>query len=167
MEPLRIREYPEDILRKRCAPIGEITDKEEGLFEAMLFTMRHSAGIGLAAPQIGIARNLIVADIGQGPIRLADPVILKTNGLNKKEEGCLSIPDVSVTIDRPDEIIVSGLNEKGKVITVEARGFLARVLQHEIDHLKGKLIIDYVGLLEKMISFKPRVRRAKDNYANL
>jgi len=167
MEPLEIKKYPDSVLRKKALEIKGITGKEVKLFEEMLFTMRHYAGIGLAAPQIGIARDLIVADIGEGAIRLANPVILKTKGLEKMEEGCLSIPSVSITIDRPDEIIVSGLNEKGKVIELEAQGLLARVLQHEIDHLKGKLIIDYVGLLEKMMLFKSKFIKAKDKYANL
>lgn len=167
MEPLKIRKYPDSILRKKCARVEKITNVEIRLLEEMLFTMRHFAGIGLAAPQIGIARNLIVADIGEGAIRLANPVILKTGGSDKMEEGCLSIPGTGVLIDRPDEIIISGLNESGKVIELEARGLLARVLQHEIDHLQGKLIIDYVGLLEKMMLLKPKLRKIKDKYANL
>jgi len=128
--------------------------------------MRHFTGIGLAAPQIGIAKSLIVADIGEGIVRLANPVILRTKGSDKMQEGCLSIPGVGVVIDRPDEIIVSGLNEKGKLIELEAHGLLARVLQHEIDHLKGKLIIDYVSLLEKMILFKSKFSKGRDKHAN-
>ena len=166
MEPLKIREYSDGILRKKCASIERITDSEVKLFEEMLFTMRHFTGIGLAAPQIGIAKSLIVVDIGEGTIRLANPVILKTKGSDKMQEGCLSIPGVGVVIDRPDEIIVSGLNEKGKLIELEARGLLARVLQHEIDHLKGKLIIDYVGLLEKMMLFKSKFSKSRDKHAN-
>jgi len=166
MEPLKISEYPNSILRKKCASIERITDSEVKLFEEMLFTMRHFTGIGLAAPQIGIAKSLIVADIGEGAIRLANPVILKTKGSDKMQEGCLSIPGVGVIIDRPYEIIVSGLNEKGKLVELEARGLLARVLQHEIDHLKGKLIIDYVGLLEKMMLFKSKFSKSRDKHAN-
>jgi peptide deformylase len=167
MEPLEIKKYPDSVLRKKALEVKEVTDEEVRLFEKMLFTMRHFAGIGLAAPQIGIARNLIVADTDEGAIKLANPVILKTKGSDKMEEGCLSIPGVGVVIDRPDEIVVSGLNELGKVIEFKAQGLLARVLQHEIDHLKGKLIIDYVGLLEKMMLFKLKFIKAKDKYANL
>jgi len=83
MEPLKISEYPDGILRKKCASIERITDSEVKLFEEMLFTMRHFAGIGLAAPQIGIVRNLIVADIGEGAIKLANPTILKVKGSDK------------------------------------------------------------------------------------
>jgi len=168
MEPLEIKKYPDSVLRKKALEIKEVTDKEVRLFEEMLFTMRHFAGIGLAAPQIGITKSLIVVDIGEGAIRLANPVIMKTKGLGAKwEEGCLSIPGIGVSIARPEEIIVSGLNELGEVIELEAQGLLARVLQHEIDHLRGKLIIDYLGLLEKMMLLKPKFWKAKDKYVNL
>jgi peptide deformylase len=167
MEPLEIRKYPDGILRKKCIQIGEITDREIRLFEEMLFTMQHFAGIGLAAPQIGIAKNLIVADIEEGAIKLANPMILKAEGLDKLEEGCLSIPGVAVNIERPYEIIVSGLDENNRVIEIKAKGLLARVLQHEIDHLRGRLIIDYLNLLEK---FKLRLHKRKqrlEKYAHL
>jgi peptide deformylase len=167
MEPLEIKKYPDSVLRKKSLEIKEITDKEVRLFEEMLFTMRHLAGIGLAAPQIGISKSLIVADIGEGAVMLANPAILKAKGFGKMEEGCLSMPGIGVVIDRSEEIIISGLNELGKAVEFKAQGILARVLQHEIDHLKGKLIIDYVGLLEKMMLFKPKFIKAKDKYANL
>ncbi|MFA5356309.1 MAG: peptide deformylase [Candidatus Omnitrophota bacterium] len=147
MGTLRISEYPDPVLRNKNASIERITESEIKLFEEMLFTMRHFAGIGLAAPQVGIARKLIVADIGEGAVRLANPVILKNKGSDKMEEGCLSIPGIGVVIERPDEVIVSGLNEEGRVIEFKAQGLFARVLQHEIDHLNGKLIIDYRILL--------------------
>ena len=167
MEPLEIKKHPDSVLRKKSREVKEITGKEARLFEDMLFTMRHFAGIGLAAPQIGISKSLIVADIGEGQIQLASPVILNAKGSDKMEEGCLSMPGVGVIIDRPDKIIVSGLNEKGKVVELEAQGLLARVLQHEIDHLKGKLIIDYMGLLEKLMLLKPKFIKVKDRQANL
>jgi peptide deformylase len=167
MEFLEIRKYPDSVLRKKAREIKEITDQEARLFEEMLFTMRHFAGIGLAASQIGISRNLIVADIGEGAIKLANPMILKAEGLDKLEEGCLSIPGVSVNIERPHEIIVSGLNDDNQLIEIKAKGLLARVLQHEIDHLKGRLIIDYLNLLEK---FKLRLHKRREGiekYAHL
>ncbi|KPK97896.1 MAG: hypothetical protein AMJ95_06810 [Omnitrophica WOR_2 bacterium SM23_72] len=167
MEPLRIYEYPDSILRKKCVSVEQMTDTEVRLFEEMLFTMRHFAGIGLAAPQIGIAKNLIVADIGEGAIKLANPKVLKSGGLDKLEEGCLSIPGVTVNVERPYDIIVSGLDEKGQNIEIKAKGLLARVLQHEIDHLKGRLIVDYLNLLEK---FKLRLHKRRERikqYANL
>lgn len=147
---LEIKKYPDSVLRKSSLDVKEITERESRLFDDMLFTMRHFQGIGLAAPQIGISKKLIVADIGKGAIKLANPVILDATGLDKMEEGCLSIPGVGVAIERPNNILVRGLNEKGDVVELEAQGLLARVLQHEIDHLKGKLIIDYLSLLGKL-----------------
>ncbi|MDD5005373.1 MAG: peptide deformylase [Candidatus Omnitrophica bacterium] len=167
MEPLEIKKYPDSVLRKKCIVVERITETEVQLFEEMLFTMRHFAGIGLAAPQIGITRNMVVADIGEGPIMLANPKILNLRGAEKMEEGCLSIPGVEVVVERADEIMISGLNEKDEAIKLKARGLLARVLQHEIDHLQGKLIIDYVGLLEKMMLFKFKFKKPNDKYANL
>jgi len=164
MEPLKISEYPNSILREKCVSIERITDSEIKLFEEMLFTMRHFAGIGLAAPQIGIAKNLIVADIGEGAIKLANPKILKTGGSDKLEEGCLSIPGVAVNIERPNEIIINGLNENNLLIEIKAKGLLARVFQHEIDHLKGRLIIDYLSLLKK---FKLRLHKRISGRFNL
>jgi len=166
MEPLEIKKYPDSVLRKKCILVERITETEVRLFEEMLFTMRHFAGIGLAAPQIGITRNMVVADIGEGPIMLANPKILNSRGAEKMEEGCLSIPGVEVIVERADEIIISGLNEKDESIKLKAQGLLARVLQHEIDHLNGKLIIDYLNILEK---FKLRLhtRRRIEQHANL
>ncbi|MDD5503805.1 MAG: peptide deformylase [Candidatus Omnitrophica bacterium] len=167
MEPLEIKKYPEKVLRKKSLEVKEITSKEVRLFEVMLFTMRHFAGIGLAAPQIGISKNLIVADIEGCVIKLANPLILDAKGSDKMEEGCLSMPGVGVVIERPDQIVVSGLNEKGEAVELKAQGLLARVLQHEVDHLRGKLIIDYMGLLEKFTLLKPMLSKVKDKHANL
>ncbi len=163
MELLEIKKYPNGILRRKCAEIHKVGDKEARLFEKMLFTMRYFAGIGLAAPQLGIARNLIVTDIGEGVIKMANPRILKAKGSDKMEEGCLSVPGIVVDIERPYEIIVSGLNEEGRVIEIKTMGLLARVLQHEIDHLKGRLIIDHLNLLEK---FKLRLHKQRRDFKN-
>jgi peptide deformylase len=166
MEPLAIRRYPDSILRKKCLRIEELTHREIVLFEVMLSTMHKFEGVGLAAPQIGIASSLIVADIGEGAVKLANPVILKMKGTDKLEEGCLSLPGVTVDIERPYEITVGGLNEEGQAVEIKIQGLLARVLQHEIDHLKGRLIIDYLSLLDK---FKLRLHKRKqvEKYANL
>lgn len=149
---LEIKKYPEKILRKKCQPVEEITEREITLFNDMLYTMCHSSGIGLAAPQIGINQKLIVAniDVGEKPLKLANPEVIKVKGKDKMGEGCLSIPGVMVEIERPNEVIVKGLNEEGKIVELKAKGLLARVLLHEMDHLKGKLIIDYMGFWQKI-----------------
>jgi len=120
--------------------------QEVELFENMVFTMRAFNGIGLAAPQIGMSRQLIVVDTGESIIKLANPQIIQAKGNDKMVEGCLSIPGADVEVKRRYKITLKGLNEKGKTIEIKAKGLSARVLQHEIDHLKGKLIIDYSGL---------------------
>ena len=150
---LEIKKYPDKILLKKCKLVEKITEKELELFNNMLSTMHQEQGIGLAAPQIGISQMLFVADIGEGPILLANPEVIKVKGKDKMEEGCLSVPDALVNIERPYEVIVKGVNEKGKVVEIKARGLLARVIMHEMDHLNNKLIIDYMYLLQK-IKFK-------------
>ena len=156
---LQIRRYPETILRKRSVHIPEVTPREIKLFEDMLLTMYTFNGIGLAAPQVGSSVQIFVADIGEGPIRLINPRIIKNKGEDKQSEGCLSLPDVNVDIKRPAEILVEGLNEKGEHIEIKAKGLLARVIQHEIDHLRGRLIIDYLGLIDKMKLFKSKRKK--------
>ena len=158
---LEIKRYPESILRKRSIHVYEVTPKEIQLSEDMLLTMYTFDGIGLAAPQVGNPVQIIVADIGEGAIRLINPRIIKSKGEDKLTEGCLSLPDINVEIKRPHEILVEGLNEKGEQIEIMAKGLLARVIQHEIDHLRGRLIIDYLGLIDKMRLFKLRTKRRR------
>ena len=145
-----IQKYPNSVLRQKCTSVNKITGKEKEVFEKMVFTMKHFCGIGLAAPQIGISKKLIVAEVKDRTVKLANPEIIDIRGSDNMTEGCLSVPDVTVDIERPDRIIVKGLNEKGQAVEIKANGLLARVLQHEIDHLKGKLIIDYMNALEKL-----------------
>lgn len=128
----------------------KITEKEKELLAQMCFTMKHFCGIGLAAPQIGISKRLVVAEVEERTIKLANPEIIDIRGSDNMAESCLSVPGITVDIGRPDRIIVEGLNEKGQTVEVKANGLLARVLQHEIDHLKGKLIIDFMDALEKL-----------------
>jgi peptide deformylase len=148
---LEIRKYPDPILRKKSGPVHEITPKEQKLFEDMLLTMEICGGIGLAAPQIGCSKQIIAINIDKEIIKLANPKILKSKGTGKMVEGCLSVPEIHIEIKRPFEVVVGGLNEKGRYIEIKAKGLMARVLQHEIDHLNGKLILDYTHLLKKLL----------------
>ncbi len=148
MKLLDIITYPHETLRGECVSVDFIGERERLLFQQMYFAMRHYKGIGLAAPQIGISVQMITADIGSGGVFLANPRIIKENGRDVFEEGCLSVPDAQVEIERSYEVIVAGLNEKGELMEIKAQGLMARVLQHEIDHLQGRLIIDYLPLFE-------------------
>ncbi len=121
------------------------------LIKAMIETMRDHKGIGLAAPQVGINEQIFVADPGDGdgPIAVINPKIVKKSGSGSLEEGCLSIPGVVLTIKRPSKITVRFRDENGKEVEKEFTELRARVLQHETDHLNGKLIIDYAGILAR------------------
>ncbi|MBN3038204.1 MAG: peptide deformylase [Candidatus Omnitrophica bacterium] len=151
MGTMQIRKYPDSILRQECQAVAEIMDKEIRLFEDMLTTMRSSQGIGLAAPQVGINKRIIVIDIGEGPIKIANPEIIKLGKAKESMgEGCLSVPDAIVDVSRPSEVIIKGLNEKNRPVEIKAKGLLARVILHELDHLNGKLIVDYMSFLRKI-----------------
>jgi len=146
-----IKKYPQKVLRRKCAPLERITEREKTLFEQMLFTMRFFSGIGLAAPQVGISEKIIVTEVEGEVIKLANPEIIGIKGAdNNMKEGCLSMPGLAVDVERPYEAVVKGLNPDGQSVEIKAKGLLARVLQHEIDHLCGKLIIDYLPFWKKM-----------------
>ena len=147
---LEIKIYPDPVLRKECSRIKSITNRERKFFEEMLFTMRHFQGIGLAAPQVGVSKNMIVVQARDHIIKMADPEIMDSKGMDSMPEGCLSVPDIMVNIRRPDKSIVKGLDEHGELIKVKAEGLLARVLQHEIDHLNGRIIVDAMSIFKKM-----------------
>ncbi len=150
MKLLEIKKYPDKILKKTCEDIVEVTEKELKLFDSMLYTMKHFYGIGLAGPQVGILKNIIVVDIGEGPVKLINPKVVALNGSGVMKEGCLSVPGVDVEVERAYKITVLGVNEKGNDVELKVRGLLARVLLHEIDHLRGKTIVDYMQFFDKM-----------------
>ncbi|MFC1566365.1 peptide deformylase [bacterium] len=140
---LEIKFYPDEVLRLEASNVEKITQKEKKLFENMLHTMYANKGIGLAAPQVGISLKLIVVDVGNGAVKLANPKVISCNGGSFFEEGCLSLPGEQVKVMRPDKVVVEAMDEHSKTIRISAEGLLARALLHEIDHLNGKLIIDH------------------------
>ena len=141
---------PDPILRKKAQDVKKIGDDERKILADMAETMYLKGGVGLAAVQVGIGKNMVVIDIGEGLIKFINPVIIKKEGSESQEEGCLSVPETCVNIKRAKKILVNYLNEKGEPLSIAAEGLLARVLQHEIDHLMGKLIIDYMSPLKKL-----------------
>jgi peptide deformylase len=158
--PLQLRYYGDPVLRKRAKPVAEITEVELQLADQMLMTLEATGnGIGLAATQIGVLKRLIIVDIGEvddevyEPLVLFNPEILSSEGEVVAEEGCLSIPDVTADVKRPERIVVEGINAERQPIHIEADGLLARVLLHEIDHLNGVLFIDRIsGLKRRLLS---------------
>lgn len=137
-----IREEGESILRKKCKPITEITPKIVELAEDMLDTMYEANGCGLAAPQVGMLKRIVVIDVGEGPVILINPEIIETSGEQTGNEGCLSIPGKMATVTRPNYVKAKAVDITGQNIIVEGEELMARALCHEIEHLDGILYID-------------------------
>lgn len=149
MSILQIRKYGDLILRSKAKPVEKVTPEVRKLIKDMFETMRHAPGIGLAAPQVGVLRRIIVVDVEEAeaeypPIALINPEITDKAGEEIGDEGCLSLPNIRVEVKRPSQISVRGITHKGKEIEFEADGLFARAIQHEVDHLNGILIIDYL-----------------------
>ena len=137
-----LRYDSDEILRKRSKEIEEIDNKIRELALDMIDTMYKNDGVGLAAPQVGILKRIIVYDIGEGPVVVINPVITKKSGMQTCEEGCLSSPNVFGTVDRPRELILEGFDIEGNKIKIKAKDLEAVVICHETDHLDGKLFLD-------------------------
>jgi peptide deformylase len=137
-----IRTYPDPVLRTPAAPVGRIDASIRRLVEDMLETMYEAPGVGLAAPQIGIALQVVVFDIGEGAHHLINPVLLETSGSWAFDEGCLSVPGRYWALRRPGFARARGLNLAGEEIEYAGEELLGRVLQHEIDHVGGTLILE-------------------------
>jgi len=147
---LEIRVLGDPILREETKPVAEITDELRALAKNMFDTMDLARGIGLAAPQIGRTERMAVIGVEEQRFVIINPEIVEADGKTAKaEEGCLSIPDVYGDVERPARVRVRALDLDGKTFEVEAGELLARCLQHEIDHLHGKLFIDYLSVLKR------------------
>lgn len=162
---LRIRVFGESILRKKSREVACVTAAHRQTLSQMAQMMYAHSGIGLAAPQVGIGESLIVVDIGTGLYKLINPTIVKRQGRQVLEEGCLSVPGVCIKIRRAKKVVVEGLDENAAPVSITAEDLLACVFQHEIDHLKGKLIVDYASLLDKLKA-KKRLEELKKKAAH-
>jgi peptide deformylase len=141
---------PNPCLRKKTSKVLKISDEERRIMDEMAKAMYLNSGVGLAACQVGIDKQIAVIDIGEGLIKIINPAIVKKEGSETQEEGCLSCPGASIKVKRAKKVIVECLNEKGEAVKIAADGLLARVLQHEIDHLMGKLIVDHLNPIKKL-----------------
>ncbi len=142
MATRRILTDGDEILRKISRPVNEIDKRTKTLLDDMAETMYKNEGVGLAAPQVGVLRRIVVIDIGEGLVELINPEIVQTEGSKIDVEGCLSIPGKRGTVERPTKVVVNALNRKGKAIQVTGEGLLAVALCHELDHLDGILYTD-------------------------
>ena len=147
-----IREDGDEILRKKSRDVEVIDDKVREWLDDMVDTMHKFNGVGLSAVQVGILKRLVVIDLydEKGPIKLVNPVIIKTKGEQEVEEGCLSFPNQYARLIRPEEVVAEALDENGKKVKIKAKGLLAQAICHELDHLDGVLFIDHMipGTLE-------------------
>ncbi|MDY4518405.1 MAG: peptide deformylase [Candidatus Spyradocola sp.] len=132
----------DDVLRKKCRAVTMIDSKTHQLLDDMAQTMHAANGVGLAAPQVGLLKRIVVIDVGDGVIELINPEIIATSGEQTDDEGCLSVPDKFLPVSRPNVVKVRALDRYGKSFTMEGEGLLARAFCHEIDHLDGKMFLD-------------------------
>jgi peptide deformylase len=132
----------DEILRKRAREVTEINDHIRMILDDMLETMRDEEGSGIAAPQVGILKRMFIAEVDGEVIELINPEIVETEGIQIEDEGCLSIPGMIGTVERPEYIKMKGLNREGREVVYEGTGFLPIVLSHEYDHLDGILYTD-------------------------
>ena len=139
-----IREIGEEILTKTSKPVSKLTLRTKMLIDDMFDTMYESGGVGLAAPQVGILKRIVVIDVGDGPFVLINPQITKTEGSQTGDEGCLSVPGKAGIVTRPNEVTVRFTGEDGNTYDLEGTELLARAICHECDHLDGKLYVDLV-----------------------
>lgn len=148
---MNIVKYPDPILKKKAKSIAKVTREHALLIPQMIATMDKSEGIGLAAPQIGISERVIVVKDGEKNLAFFNPKLLKKGKEQEtEEEGCLSLPGLFLKLKRANKVEVVAQDEKGKHIHLTAQGLAARILQHEIDHLEGKLIINRVSPLARL-----------------
>ncbi len=140
-----IRVLGDEILTKKCREITAVTPRIRELATEMLDTMYEANGVGLAGPQVGILKRIVVIDIGEGPMVLINPVILSSDGEQIGEEGCLSYPGKAGTVKRPNHVIAKAYDLDMKEYTIEGEGLLARCICHELDHLDGHMYVELAG----------------------
>ena len=146
---MEIRKAGDKVLKEIAEPVARVDKKIRKLIDDMAQTMYNADGVGLAAPQVGVSLRVIVLDVDDELIELINPIIIKSEGCELGNEGCLSVPGVFGEVERFSEVTVTGLNRYGKNITITGTGLLARALQHEIDHLDGILFIEKAKTIHK------------------
>jgi len=163
---LDIRVLGDPVLRKETEIVEDVNDDIRKLINDMFETMYAAEGIGLAAPQVGRTERITVMDVEGAKFALVNPEIVNRQGTARGEEGCLSIPDVFGEVERSYTVTVRALNERGEEIEIVGNELLARCLQHEIDHLHGKLFLDYLSVLKRRAALA-KWETVKDTYPGL
>ena len=166
MAILQIKEFPDPILRRKAERIEVIDSNIQRLIDEMVETLYEAPGLGLAAPQVGYSKRLFVFDLGQHDTRfpltvMINPEIIQTESEVTDIEGCLSIPEQQLKVVRPRRVIIKGLDREGKSLELEGENLAARLLQHEMDHLNGVLLIDRISRLKRSILLKKMKKKTK------
>lgn len=152
MPLLEILKFPDDRLRTRAKPVEAVTDEIKQLVDDMFETMYAAPGIGLAATQVNVHRRIVVIDVSADkdtPLCLINPLITAKDGIEQHEEGCLSVPGIYETVERAEQIQFTALNREGEKYQMDVDDLLAVCVQHELDHLEGKLFVDYLSPLKR------------------
>jgi peptide deformylase len=168
MAKLKILEYPDPRLRKKASPVEVVDDQLRQLIDDMFETMYEAPGIGLAATQVDVHKRLLVADVtaeNNDPRVLINPQILEKDGLSVTEEGCLSVPGYYEEVERAEHIRVRYLDRNGSAVEEEMDGLLAVCVQHEMDHLLGKLFVDYLSEIKRQ-RIRKRLEKERRNQAS-
>ena len=139
-----VRKIGDPVLNKVCKEVREVNDRTRELIDDMFDTMYEADGVGLAAPQVGILKRMVVIDIGDGPILMINPEIIETSGTQTGDEGCLSLPGKAGTVTRPNYVKARAFNEDGDEYEIEGTELLARAICHELDHLDGHMYTEKV-----------------------
>ncbi|HIJ59153.1 MAG TPA: peptide deformylase [Nitrospirae bacterium] len=167
MSVLKIYKYPENVLKKKALKIENIDGGLQTLIDDMVQTMYNAPGIGLAANQVGELKRLVVIDISTKEksyplIIVINPEIVHADKFEPSEEGCLSLPGCTISVDRASEIVVRGIDRNGNPIEIEAKGLLARAFQHELDHLDGIVLFDKLSPIKREFYKKKYLKSLKD-----
>ena len=165
MAKLEILEYPDERLRTVAAPVENVDDELRAIIDDMFETMYDAKGVGLAATQVDVHKRLFIADCSENqdlPLVFINPTIIARDGMHENEEGCLSFPNVYAKVERASEVTVEALDRDGKAFTMDVEGLLAICVQHELDHLEGKLFVDYLSPLKRT-----RIRKKLEKEAKL
>jgi len=164
----RIHTYPDPVLAQEARPVDNLDGRTVALLDDLVETMYAAPGIGLAATQVGVAERAIVLDVpgeegksGPGLLKLVNPVIAERDGAIVWEEGCLSVPDFTASVERARRILLRGWTPQQKEIEIDAEGLLAVALQHELDHLDGRLFIDHLSRLKRDLYRKRQQKLAR------
>ncbi|BEQ13291.1 peptide deformylase [Desulfoferula mesophila] len=166
MAVLPIKTFPDSVLSKTCRQVHEVDEDLKQLAQDMLDTMYAAPGVGLAAPQVGRDERLVVIDCSPRdgepqPLVLFNPRIVEMDGEVVFEEGCLSVPEFTCDVTRAERVVVKAMDAEGQPITIEGEGLLAICLQHELDHLEGRLFLDRISPLKRSLYKKRRLKQLK------